>query len=83
MRRAPEQLCSLVGYYKPAVSTVKRANSTGERDWTSMTAASRTSMSMARAHNKDLPLLMLIKTGSQRVVFGAFGFGCPLAVDAV
>jgi hypothetical protein len=42
-------------------------------------------MSMARAHNKDLPLLMLllIKTGSQRVVFGAFGFGCPLAVDAV
>jgi len=42
---------------------------------------------MARAHNKDLPLLMLmlmlIKTGSQRVVFGAFGFGCPLAVDAV
>jgi hypothetical protein len=48
-----------------------------------MTAAARTSMSMARAHNKDLPLLMLIKTGSQRVVFDAFGFGCPLAVDAV
>jgi hypothetical protein len=62
MRREPEHLCSLVGYYTPAVSTAKGANSTGERDGKRMTATARSSMSMARAYNEDPPLL--IKTGS-------------------
>jgi hypothetical protein len=61
----------------------KGANHTGERDWNSMTTSARTSICMAWAHNEGLPLLMLIKTGSQRVVIGAVEFECPLAVDAL